>query len=376
MAVGAQENYWKDARLQGYLKHNILKRYLPIFLQRTASAGGEAAYFDGYAGRGKYENGTLGTAGQMLEFAVNERYGRGKKNFSLFLSEMDKESYSVLNELCDRYRKRGVSVIAECEDAGKFLRTTIPTISHLPSFLFLDPCGVGIPFADLVNAANRAGQNKWPPTEFVLNFSTEAIRRIGGHVNSKKVTSAAMDRLSLSLGGEWWKQFFEHHFVDPDVEVVNEFSRRLAQATNMTTFAVPVRRQLGHKPIYYLIFGTRNVRGLWHFAHSVAMTTEEWRKQAQDLSDGGQLSLHPDLVPHRKKTEEEALPYVKKNIVELLETHGMFTLGDYPIEVFGKYLGEVRELVGRQAIKALHKEGLTSSSGIGRKPEDLVVTPI
>lgn len=376
MAVGAQESYWRSARLQGYLKHNILKRYLPVFLQRTSSTNGEATYFDGYAGRGRYENGTLGTAGQMLEFAVNEKYGRGKKKFSLFLSEMNKDSFAVLDELCDKYRKRGVSVVTECEDAGQFLRTTLPTISHLPAFLFLDPCGVGIPFSDLVDAANRGGQNKWPPTEFVLNFSTEAIRRIGGHVNSTKVTTAAMDRLSLSVGGDWWKKYFESDYEHPDVEVVNEFSRRLSEVTNMTTFAVPVRRQLGHKPIYYLIFGTRNPRGLWHFAHSVAMTTEEWREQAQEVSDGDQLSLHPDLVPHRKKTEEEALPYIKRNIVNLLETKGEFTLGDHPIDVFGQYLGEIRESVGRRAVKELFKEGLTSTPGTGGKPENLVISPV
>lgn len=376
MAVGAQERYWKAPGLQGYLKHNILRRYLPVFLHRTSSVGGEAAYFDGYAGRGKYQDGTLGTAGQMLEFAIDARNGRGKKRIELFLSEMDRDSYAPLNELCERYRENGLSVVTECGDAGSFLRSTLPQISHLPTFLFLDPCGVGIPFTDLVDAANRSGGKAWPPTEFVLNFSTEAIRRIGGHVKSDKVTEASMDRLSVSVGGEWWKHYFQNDYEHPDVEVVREFSYRLSEATNMTTFAVPVRRQLRHQPIYYLIFGTRHLRGLWNFAHSVASTTEEWRKQSQEVIDGDQLSLDPDFVPNLAQVEKEALPIVKQNIVELLDLHGEFTLGDYPIEVFGRYLGEVRASVGRAAVKELFKEGMTSTTGKGGKPEDLVIRPV
>lgn len=44
-------------------------------------------------------------------------------------------------------------------------------------------------------------------------------------------------------------------------------------------------------------------------------------------------------------------------------------------EVFGDYLGRVRETVVRAAIKQMHSNGQTSSTGVGSKIEDLVVNP-
>jgi hypothetical protein len=53
----------------------------------------------------------------------------------------------------------------------------------------------------------------------------------------------------------------------------------------------------------------------------------------------------------------------------------MFRVGDNPVEVFGYYLGRVRETVVRAAIKDLHAAGRTPSDGIGRRIADLYVSP-
>jgi len=357
------------------LKHTLLKRYLPVFLQRTSALEGSAAYFDGYAGRGRYQNGALGTAGEMLKFAADVKYGRSKRDIKLFFSEMDQESYSILNELCDGYRKRGISINCENCDAGDFLKKSLSSFSRLPTFFFLDPCGVGLPFSSILEAANRGGKREWPATELVLNFSTEAIRRIGGHVNSKTPSKATMDRLSKSLGGDWWKDSFTKNIESPDEEVVRDFSHRLATETGMYTFAVPVRRNLNHKPIYYLIFGTRKSRGLWNFAHATALTAEEWRQNAQAAIDGNQLALDANWTPTLADREEAALPQIMDNIEALIKAKGEFELGDYPHEVFGAYLGEVRESIARKAVKKLHQKGLTITNGTGGKVENLRIIP-
>lgn len=173
MATGANAQYWKDARLPGVLKHKLLKRYLPVFLIRTASVAGKAAYFDGYAGRGVYENGDLGSAGQMLEFAVGQKFGSGVP-ISVHLCEKKRDTFKALDELCDKYRAKDIDVDTRCDDAKDYLRDRLPHFADRPAFIFLDPCGVGIPFDDLVAAANRGGADPWPPTE-VMRLSTPSF---------------------------------------------------------------------------------------------------------------------------------------------------------------------------------------------------------
>ncbi|GAT09753.1 three-Cys-motif partner protein TcmP [Mycolicibacterium novocastrense] len=377
MATGANANYWKDARLPGVLKHSLLKRYLPVFLIRTSSIAGRAAYFDGFAGRGLYENGKLGSAGQMLDFAVGQQYGRMKVPLSLFMCERDTESFEVLDQLCDNYRAKNIDVRTRRDDATAYLRDSLPEFSAMPAFLFLDPCGVGIPFEDLVTALNRGGEKAWPPTEVMINFSLEALRRIGGIVTSAKPIEATMKTLDTSLGGDWWRPYFQDMPPAKAVDaVVDEFGRRLEEATGMTLIAIPVHRAPTHKPIYYLIFGTRHPAGIWNFAHCAAKATEDWWAEVrakQEQVEGPSLF---DVTPQISDVEADAVPIIAAQIEYLTRIHGEIRLGDFPGEVFGPFLGRVRESTARAAVKHLYKGGRTPSTGVGGKPEDLKVAPV
>jgi hypothetical protein len=73
--------------------------------------------------------------------------------------------------------------------------------------------------------------------------------------------------------------------------------------------------------------------------------------------------------------EAEARPVIAENIARLITTHGQVRMSDFPVEVFGDYLGRVRETVVRAAIKDLHKSGRTPSSGVGPRIADLLVSP-
>lgn len=384
MATGANANYWKDPRLPGVLKHSLLKRYLPVFLIRTSSRAGRAAYFDGFAGRGVYEDGKLGSAGQMLEFAVGQQYGQRSVPLSLFLCERDAQSFEALDQLCQTYRSRNIDVRTRRDDANAYLRDSLPAFSEMPAFLFLDPCGVGIPFEDLVAALNRGGDKLWPPTEFMLNFSMLALRRIGGHVSSRTPSEATMKTLDTSLGGRWWRPYFAAGVTNEAVEsVLDEFGGRLERATGMSLIAIPVKRHPSHLPIYYLIFGTRHKAGIWNFGHCAAKATDDWWTEArakQKELEGDTLfdfEEEPLFDPTRtiKDVEEEAVPIIAGHIRYLLEKHGEFRLGDHPMMVFGPFLGRVREGTARSAVKHLHKAGLTASTGVGGRAEDLVVKP-
>jgi hypothetical protein len=62
-----------------------------------------------------------------------------------------------------------------------------------------------------------------------------------------------------------------------------------------------------------------------------------------------------------------------QNLELLLREYPSFRVVDHTTRVFGTYYGQVRETLVRQAIKNMHRDGRTSSDGVGGKIRELVV---
>jgi three-Cys-motif partner protein len=382
MATGAGDQFWEQQRLPSVLKHDLLRLYLPIFAGKTGSQAPGVVYLDGYAGRGRYEDERPASAEQILQIA--ERQGAQGINYRLFFYERDPESFSVLEGVVGEYVARGVQAEAVDSEVISGLGQVVDAAVNKSLFLFLDPCGLGIPFSVLVKTLSGPRAAMWPPTEVLLNFSLEAVRRIAGHVISPTPNERSMARLDEALGGDWWRDLAKQGVNDQAVnQIVSGFRERLERATGMQTFAIPVRRAPWNKPIYFLVFGTRKPLGIWHFADDTARATETWWStlDAQEVAqqeETGWDTLFPLSVamrPDLSKVEAEARPVIAENIARLVAARGECCVGDFPAEVFGDYLGRVRETVVRAAIKDLHSSGRTPSDGKGKRPADLVVSP-
>lgn len=249
MATRAGDRYWENQGLPSVLKHDLLRRYLAIFAGKTGAKGRGVVYLDGYAGRGRYDNGTPGSAELILRIA--EAQGRLGIIYHLFFYEADPKSCAALKSVVDEYKARGVQAEASCAEVITGLSGVIAAAQGLPLFLFLDPCGLGIPFPDLTGILSGPRRGTWPPTEVLLNFSLEAVRRIAGHVTSDTPNEKTMARLDAALGGDWWRDIIRKHGVTDDAvgEIVGGFVDRLCAATDMHIYAIPVHRAPGHKPV-------------------------------------------------------------------------------------------------------------------------------
>jgi three-Cys-motif partner protein len=381
MPAGAGDEYWEKRRLPSTFKHALLQCYLPKFSGMTGSRSGSVVYLDGYAGRGRYVDGSPASAELILKIA--EFQGPRGIACRLFFYERDAVSYAALKPVVDEYRGRGIDAKAVRSEVIDGLDEVVASASGLPMFLFLDPCGLGVPFTVLTQALTGPRKARWPPTEVLLNFSLEAVRRIGGHVTAPRPNEKTMSRLDDALGGPWWREHMREGVSDEAVAaIVNGFMNRLSSATGMSLFAMPVRRAPGQKPIYYLVFGTRSSQGLWHVADCTARATDAWwaerAAQRQAMSEAGGQELlfsYQDYRPTLDAVEAEARPQIAENIARLVALHGTIRVGDYPAEVVGEYLGRVREKIVRTAIKDLHASGRTPSTGIGGKVADLKVSP-
>jgi three-Cys-motif partner protein len=388
MATGAGDSFWDKRLLPAVLKHELLHRYLPQFAGKTGSKAARVVYLDGYAGRGRYDDGTPASAERILKIA--EYYKDRGIGVRLFFHETEPESFAALNPVVDEYKARGIQAEASPDEVMKGLGKVIAAARGLPLFLFFDPCGVGIPFSELTRILSGPRRDNWPPTEVLLNFSLDAVRRIGGLVNSAATNEKTMARnektmarLDAALDGDWWQGVIRKRSVTDEAveEIVHGFMDRLGKATKMDIVACPVRRAPSHKPVYYLVLGTRNPLGVWYFGDSAARAEVKWwdeleAKEAARVEDKGMDPIFdfPHLAhPSLKDVEVEAMPVIAENIARLVEKKGRIRVGDYPGEVFGDYLGMVTEKVVRAAVKHLHTQGRTPSTGVGGKTPDLVV---
>jgi three-Cys-motif partner protein len=218
VATGASDQYWEKQRLPGVFKHDLLGRYLPTFAGKTGSAAPGVVYLDGYAGRGRYDDGSPASAERILQIAENQ--GAKGINYRLFFYERRSESFAILKHVVDEYAARGVQAEAVRWELISGLDQVVGAADGKPLFLFLDPCGLGIPFSVMVKTLSGRRAARWPPTEVLLNFSLEAVRRIAGHVTSSTPNETSMARLDAVLDGDWWRDLVRGGVSDEAVDVI------------------------------------------------------------------------------------------------------------------------------------------------------------
>jgi three-Cys-motif partner protein len=335
-------------------------------------------FLDGFAGRGRYDDGSPASPERILRIAQHQGT-KGTVAWTCFFVEAEEDSAAELVQVVDEYVRQGVTATAHHGDVLDVLNDVVRAAVGCPLFLFLDPCGLGIPYDRLVGLLRDQRRDRWPPTEILLNFSLDAVRRIGGHVGSEQGFEKSMGRLDEAVGGGWWRRHFVLGVTDAAVEtLVTRFRERLTADSGMEIVSVPVRRAPKHKPLYHLLFGTRRQHGLWAFGDSVAWATQAWWStlDEQTIEQDDPPRLFPVTQvdrPSIETVEARAVPEVAGNLEGILREQPSFRVVDHTHRVFGEAYGQVRERVVRDAIKLLHSDGRTPSDGKGPRIRNLVV---
>lgn len=363
MSRGTSGGYWSGKSAQSVLKHAILKRYIPVFGGTTGSAYGRVVYLDGFAGEGRYENGEPGSAELIMQTAIGMQQ---HLRWTCIFVDRNRKSAERLKAVVEEYREQGADATMHPGDVDDILDDVIVSAKSLPLFLFLDPCGLGLPFDRLVGILNDPRSSRYPPTEVLLNFSSRAAQRLPGGDPSDPIVERNQQVFDRAMGGPWWRDLLSGEGDDDRIAL--EYAKRLGAATGMSTVTVPVLKKPTHKKtVYYLIFVTRSSTGLWEFGTALAKANEEWwaATEADEDADGALFTVASALKPDTRELEADAVSEIKKNILRLQE-EGPFKLGDRPREVFGPFYGLVGDPVVRRAIKDLYAQGLTKCDGTGK----------
>ncbi|MFF9803132.1 three-Cys-motif partner protein TcmP [Streptomyces rochei] len=383
MSTGTGGAYWQGKALPSVFKHELLRRYIPPFggMTSTQARDRRVVYLDGYAGEGRYQNGDPGSAEIALRVATH--YQPRGLNLSCFFVEQQAKSFERLQQVLRGYVARGVEARAHQGEVDDVLDDVVHRAQGVPLFLFLDPCGLCLPMERLVDVLARRRPEKRPATELLMNFSMMAVRRLGGHVKSPKGNERSLERFDAVCGGRWWREYFAGDRVDVEdaaEAVAAEYARRLRQQTNMFVQSVPVAKAPHHKAVYHLVFATRSPYGLWVLGDAAARARTEWWKtlelQEEEKEPDTLFSTVSVLRPDPEVVEKEAVPVMAANLEVLLRAGRPIKLVDHTLELFGSYFGQVTEPAARKAVKYLHSEGKTPSTGVGGdKTRELVVQP-
>jgi three-Cys-motif partner protein len=245
-----------QAREHTKVKHELLEKYLRAWIPVLAKWNPKIGYFDGFAGRGEYEDGSLGSPVVALQVADARAAYYGKMVF--FFIEKDKENFQNLKSVLAReiprlaHREKMV-VITRC---GEFADIADELFSELgssgkqlvPSFFFIDPFGFsGVPF-DTVKRI--LGSDK---TEVFFNFMVGFMKRF-----TKLPTLAGA--LRAQFGCDDWQSIAEA--PDRERALVGLYRRQLHESAKVKySLQFRVCSSVRRETLYYLIHATNSFLG-------------------------------------------------------------------------------------------------------------------
>lgn len=238
------------------VKHILLEKYLRAWIPILGKWNRRICYFDGFAGRGEYIDGPLGSP--IIALRVSDSLAKYYDRMLFVFVEKNDNNFRNLERVLAREKptiqhldKMKINV-----ENDEFARVLQDISSHLeekrrvlaPSFFFVDPFGFsGIPFELLIGILRN------PKTELFLTFMVRDIARFVGHPQLV-ATFASL------FGTDEWKELIR--LPDREKALIELYRKQLHEAGDVKYslhFRVCESERL--KTLYYLIHATNNFKG-------------------------------------------------------------------------------------------------------------------
>ena len=367
------DSFFASQKPAAVFKHGVLDSYVAPFIGKTGSTSRDhrVAFIDGYAGPGKYDDDTYGSPARAIELAREWAHNR---RVECYFVEKNPEYLEPLNALVAE-KAAGLSVEVLEGDINDHMANLVEKTASVPTFMFLDPFGLVVPFSSVVHALTRPSGYGMPNIEVLINFSSAGLRRIAGMLDKSAATQgreASLARMDEVCGGNWWRELWEAKCVEgsevAEEAVVVEYARRLADtAGGYGWWATDVKNRPEHKPVYYLVFLSRHIDGLHVFGEAHSLALEKWRRAIYNQDYSGTLFDSEEAFTQAEADLSEAWAgEIEKNLREMLSGGGFSVKHRYP-DVFGSAVGQAREKHLRAAWRRLFQGGATSTDPKGKK---------
>lgn len=238
------------------VKHALLEKYLLAWMPILGSRYPWVTYFDGFAGRGVYEDGSPGSP--VLAMQLADKLAPRLQRVTLRFVERNPENYenlraAVETELSRLTYPEKVSVHHTQGDfdeaACAFLdQAEARGASQAPSFFFIDPFGfTGVPLETVGRILSV------PKTEVFFTFMLRDINRF-------LELGQLVDQMNVLFGGGCWRDVVSH--ADRERALVELYRRQLHEQANATySLHFKVCESDSTATLYYLIHANNNFKG-------------------------------------------------------------------------------------------------------------------
>lgn len=239
------------------VKHILLKKYLTAWIPILGRWNPKICYFDGFAGRGEYTDGTLGSP--LIALKVADELSQYFGEIICFFIEKDADNFKNLENVLEREKSRiqnwqKIKVIKENNEFANvineifgYLRKEKSTLA--PSFFFVDPFGFsGIPFSTIQKILEN------PKTEVFFTFMVRDIARF--------IQLPELEEIFNKLFGTYkWRKILNSS-EKPELALINLYREQLHDIAGVK-YSWPFRVCTSEKvqTLYYLLHVTNNFKG-------------------------------------------------------------------------------------------------------------------
>lgn len=380
--MSSHSEFFGNRDAKAVLKHGLLARYAKYFAGRAGKATrGRVAFIDGYAGKGRYDDGNPGSP-LLLATQAHGAETFGRDVLLAFVEQDDDLRAKLASTLTADGIEADQLLGGDFDEAVDGL---LKRYADRAVLLFVDPFGLAISRETLTRILK--GRSRGRPIDVLYHFSLLTVARQGAlGVTDKRGATLSAEQLDTALGAGIWRAAFtassgtEGAATQAALTVAHAFATQIAVEAGVFATSIPVRRRPEHLPTYLLTLFSGDRKAHWGFADMAGKTYVDWlhhcdredfEANLQRDQELGLLKLIEDQEPEIEKIDrllaQEAAVYFADHLPRALERHGSLRPIDHLEELYGGMLGRARELHLRNAFKSLHHRGLTDDGATGQE---------
>lgn len=278
-------SFHKERRAWFQIKHQIVGTYLSLFLGKLGKFGDRVYYVDGFAGQGRLDDGTEGSALIAAKLAAEPVQKSRQGLLHCINVEADPGTFENLEKATAPYSH------CVCNLRGAFhdkLPEVLKMIGNSTAFFFIDPFGTqGAEISTLKTLASRAGK-----TEALVRYDDTRVKRLimwsannleNLEEKHRKVALGLAVRVKQLTDEEAAEQVQLESLLGSDSELrdrlIDGYETEVKRQTKFTFgLNYPIRNPAtgGHR--YYLVHFCKFVDGYTHMANFMAKAERTFQK--------------------------------------------------------------------------------------------------
>ena len=290
--------FHKERRAWFQIKHQIVGTYLSLFLGKLGKFGDRVYYVDGFAGQGRLDDGTEGSALIAAKLAAEPVQKSRQGLLHCINVEAEAETFQNLKKSTAPYAHWVTNLHGTFQEK---LPEILKLIGTHTAFFFIDPFGTrGAEISTLKELGNRVGK-----TEALVRYDDTRVKRLimwsannleNLEEKHRKVALALSARVKELTDEEAAEKVQEEALLGSDSELrdrlIEGYETEVKRKTKFTFgLNYPIRNPAtgGHR--YYLVHFCKFVDGYTHMANFMARAERTYQKllsAQKDFFGGGQ----------------------------------------------------------------------------------------